>query len=224
VGALEAIPPRAHAALLEQLARRRETLTAGARHVGWKLGVGERERIDGSIVVGHLTTVTTLGSGDAYRSGGLATELRVDAEIAVELDTDVRADADVDAAHAAIARFAVALEVVDLGPVLGDPVAIVATNVFHRAVAFGPMKDSLPEPPVRASLRVNGAVRAEDDADTDLAGRLVAAARLLSAVGEQLRAGDRVITGSIVQVPIAEGDTVEAEVAGLGAVELEISQ
>jgi 2-keto-4-pentenoate hydratase len=39
-------------------------------------------------------------------------------------------------------------------------------------------------------------------------------------MGERLRAGDRLITGSVVQVPIARGDEVIADIGPLGRVKL----
>jgi hypothetical protein len=57
----------------------------------------------------------------------------------LELARDVEADADRDAARAAIGGYGAALELVDLGPVAGGPAGVVATNVFHRAVAFAPV-------------------------------------------------------------------------------------
>jgi hypothetical protein len=47
------------AALREHLVRRNELLRAGSRPVGWRLGVGERERLDGSITVGHSRRCST---------------------------------------------------------------------------------------------------------------------------------------------------------------------
>jgi 2-keto-4-pentenoate hydratase len=46
---------------------------------------------------------------------------------------------------------------------------------------------------------------------------------VLAAVGERLRAGDRIITGLVVQVPIRPGDEVAAELDGLGAAHLTIA-
>jgi 2-keto-4-pentenoate hydratase len=46
---------------------------------------------------------------------------------------------------------------------------------------------------------------------------------ILEAAGEQLRAGDRIITGSIVHVPIAPGDHVAVALNGDDAVSLEIA-
>ena len=50
-----------------------------------------------------------------------------------------------------------------------------------------------------------------------------AAARLLAAMGERLLPGDRVITGSVVQVPVGPGHLVGAELGPLGRVELSIT-
>jgi 2-keto-4-pentenoate hydratase len=41
-------------------------------------------------------------------------------------------------------------------------------------------------------------------------------------MGERLRPGDRIITGSIVQAPPAPGDRVAADLGPLGRVELAI--
>ncbi len=209
--------------MLEQLAHRRELLHAGAEHLGWKLGVGERESIGGSIAVGYLTSATCLEAGDAYRIDGLDTDLRADVELAVELGCDLEADAQVDTARAAIAGYRVALELVNLAPALTDARAVVATNVFHRAVIFGARRRRLGEGSVRATARVNAEERATGELMTDVAGRLLAAARVLGAVGERLRPGDWVITGSIVQIAVGAGDLVEGELGDLGSARVEIA-
>ena len=52
---------------------------------------------------------------------------------------------------------------------------------------------------------------------------MAAAARLLGAMGERLEAGDRIITGSVVQVPVRPGDRVTADLGSLGRVELTVT-
>jgi len=47
-------------------------------------------------------------------------------------------------------------------------------------------------------------------------------ARLLGAVGERLRAGDLILSGSVTQVGVAAGDKVRAEIDGLGSVALTV--
>jgi 2-keto-4-pentenoate hydratase len=194
------VDPRLLSALRSQLARRERTLARGDHHVGWKLGMGERESIGGHIAVGHLTSATLVEPGQTYRAGGYGAELHADAEACVEL-----------AVPNEIARYGVALELVDLRPKLGGPESVVATNVFHVAVAFGSLD---PVEPTRASvsLRVNGTERAADQWPADLRARITQAAEILNAAGECLRPGDLIITGSIVQVPIASGDHVAVAV------------
>ena len=46
---------------------------------------------------------------------------------------------------------------------------------------------------------------------------------LLAAAGEQLRAGDLLISGSVVQVPVAAGDEVVADLGPLGSVGLSLT-
>jgi 2-keto-4-pentenoate hydratase len=202
------------AALREQHARRAEALRAGARHMGWKLGVGDRERIDGSIAVGYLTSATTHEDGGTVEIAHTEA-LCADVEIAVELRRTVDPGGDVAGAQGAIGGYAAALEIVDLAPVLDSPVAIVATNIFHRAVAFGRFRPRLVA--AAGSAYVNDELRDTAAAPDDVAARLPAAARALASFGERMAAGDGVITGSIVQIPVACGDAVRAEVTGLGA-------
>jgi 2-keto-4-pentenoate hydratase len=57
-------------------------------------------------------------------------------------------------------------------------------------------------------------------ADYGELGRSVAV--LLAGAGERLRAGDLLITGSVVQVPVAAGDEVVADLGPLGAVSLSL--
>jgi 2-keto-4-pentenoate hydratase len=135
-----AIDPRLAAALAIQLRQMRATLDQGAAPVGWKLGVGDRERIGDDLAVGHLTSATCLDPGAAYHGDGC---LHADAEVAFELGRDVDPDNPAGAA-AAIAGVGVALEIVDLARPPDDPMSVVAANVFHRAVAFAPVPASPP--------------------------------------------------------------------------------
>jgi 2-keto-4-pentenoate hydratase len=193
-------------ALRTQLALRDALLDEGAKRVGWKLGLGDSERVSGHIAVGHLTTRTCLENAGLYVPEGPSVELHADAEVAVELGRDVPAKIGPRAAAQAIRAYAVALEVCDL----------------RRAVAFGPWSPILPEGDVTACLLLNGEERDSSAAETNLGPRLSEAARVLEAVGEGLRAGDRIITSLVVQVPVALGDHVVADMGRLGRVALSI--
>ena len=198
------VDPRLVAALQKQLARR----PGEARRVGWKYGSGDGERIGEEIAVGHLTSATALADGSTYLPGG--DDLHADAELAVEIG----ADGDVH-------RYAAALELVDLGVDEG-PEQVVAANVWHRAVAFGPFTDSAPRG-LDAALEVNGEHRAAGPAPSDVPDRLAAMSRVLEAVGERLEPGDRIITGLIVNASVASGDEVVADLGALGRVGLRIA-
>jgi 2-keto-4-pentenoate hydratase len=216
------VDPRLASALAAQLRMWRATLAGGAQRVGWKLGVGDRERIGAGPVIGHLTTATLVAAGEAFRATGIAA-LHADAEVALELARDVEADADRDAARAAIGGYGAALELVDLGPVAGGPEGIVATNVFHRAVAFAPVTVAQMPTQVSGQLIVGGTVRDSAPATADYGELVRSVAVLLDGAGERLRAGDLLITGSVVQVPVAAGDEVVADLGPLGAVGLSLT-
>jgi 2-keto-4-pentenoate hydratase len=216
------IEPLLAAALHEQLARRQAALRQGAEHVGWTLGMGNRESIGGEIAVGYLTSTTLLVPGSHYRADGDGADLRADAEIVVEL----RADIDPRAVESdVVGGYGAALEIVDLGVLPDEPRSVVAANVFHRAVALSEVHPALPAD-LRAELVVGDEVRASSTApdEPELLRRIAAAARVLDAVGVQLRAGERIITGSIVQMPVEAGDDVIAVLGDLGAIRLSISR
>jgi 2-keto-4-pentenoate hydratase len=99
---------------------------------------------------------------------------------------------------------------------------VVADNAYHRAFALGPPRPVVPGTRLSSTLRVNGEVRASGTTSEDFAAKLVAIARRLEAVGEGLRAGDRIITGSLAHVPVRAGDAVEVGIEPLGSLALEI--
>ena len=199
------------AALRSQLEERRRLLRAGAERVGWKiaLGIGEVEpRIGEQPVIGYLTSATQLTSGARHSARG-AGELCVDAELAVEIGRD-----------GAIAGYAAALELVDLAQARGSLEAVVHANVLHRAFVLGP---SHAEPAEAAAVYVDGGLRTHGSVDFDVQERVAAVGYWLSAVGERLEPGDRIITGSVVQVPVGRGDDIVADFGELGRVQLFIA-
>ena len=193
------VPARLVAATREQMAARAGMLERGATHVGWKLGMGDREAIDGHLAVGFLTSATVLDPGSSF-----------DAPPGADLHLDVEAYVELAADHPdAIGGYGVALEIVDLTPRPGEPDSIVATNIFHLAVSFAPTAAAEPRG-AELGVLVNGTLGQAGRWPHDLGDRLRGAADVLEAVGLGLRAGDRIITGSIVQVPIAPGESVAA--------------
>jgi 2-keto-4-pentenoate hydratase len=201
------------------LRRRDELLAGGARRVGWKVGhaIAEAEGADGpGIVVGAITSATTLDDGAAYAVGD-AGSLRAETELAVRFASAVEVGDDV---CAAIDGVAVALELVDVARPPGGLAAIVAANVFHRAVAFGPWSAPSREPVGAAALVVGARRHPADEPVPDVVALVGRAAALLALSREHLAAGDVLLLGSLAHVPVAAGDALRAEIAGLGAVSL----
>jgi 2-keto-4-pentenoate hydratase len=201
---VDAVDPQLVAALTRQLELRRDVLSQGARRVGWKLGVGEAERIGRGPVVGHLTSATQLEPGGVFESSRDG-RLHADVELAAVFGSEARPGEDV---IAAVSGWGAALELVDLRQAGDAPQAIVETNVFHRAFALGPA----PAAAGRAGARV-----------PDVEDRLRSVPHILASVGESLRPGDRVITGSIVQEPVQPGDVLVADLGPLGSVTLNLA-
>jgi len=211
-----------------QLARRQERLTAGEEPIGWKIGLNppaaqEKAGISAP-VTGFLTDATVLASGGRYTIDGA--NVSVEPEVAVRLGTDLDASAGAGAGAAAIASLAPALEVVDLDRDVSEIEAVLAGNVFHRAVVFG---DELEGAHSLAGLGFRVLRGSEPEAEGDVveaAGHLdtllLGIARFLDAHGAALRAGDRVICGSLVVPPLAAhpGETIALELGPLGRVEV----
>jgi 2-keto-4-pentenoate hydratase len=220
---------RVEAGMRRQLRTRRERLEQGAAPIGWKIGLNLRSvqrglGLDRS-VVGHLTTDTLVTPGEPHALAG-ATNAGAEPEIAIQVGEDVAGDAGPDAARAAIAGLAPAIEVVDIDRPFDDVEAIVAANVFHRAVALGEPAGEWPDG-VEAVVLVNGAEAHRLDAARaagDLAEPVMVIAGTLGACGERLRAGDRIIAGSLTPaVPLGPGDSVVLDLGPLGRVELRLA-
>jgi 2-keto-4-pentenoate hydratase len=191
------------------LTRRREILAQGAEPIGWKVGfnVPEIQRklgIDAPLA-GFLTTDSLVeGTWDEY-------PVVVESEVAVEIGDDDRS----------IAALLPALELADPPDLELEIEQILAGNIFHRAVAFGPRVETKEAGSGR--ILVNGEEQHSVSAGP-LEKMVDAVAARLEAAGEELRAGDRIITGVLAPPHEAkEGDTVRLELNALGGVELRFS-
>jgi 2-keto-4-pentenoate hydratase len=191
-----------------QLELRRARLKAGEKPLGWKVGFGapaalERLSIDAPLI-GFLTDKTLLPSGATASIAGWVKAI-AEPEIAVYLGQDLAVASDRATARAAIAAIGPAIELADVSFPPDDVAAILAGNIYHRHLIVG-RKDAS-----RAGCRLDGLVGhvyhngTEIAATTDLqalTGDLVDIVRhvadLLTAFGERLRAGEVIITGSIV--------------------------
>ena len=197
----------------------RERLAAGERRVGWKIGLNDA-RVQRALgiaapVIGYLTSATVLPSGAAHSLAG-ATRPAIEPEVAVHVGEDGE-----------IAALGAALEVIDVDMPFDDVAAILDGNVFHRAAVLGE--------PVTGVTGLGGLTARMtrsrgEDVDIDVADAALDPAEVvrivrghLRAIGDDLRAGDVIIGGSLVTaVPLGEDERVELEIDGLGSVALEI--
>jgi 2-keto-4-pentenoate hydratase len=196
------------------LVRRREILAQSAEPIGWKVGFNisaaqEKLGIDAPLA-GFLTS-------DGLHEDGAEVSLAdgplvIESEVAVELGPDARS----------IVALLPALEVTDPPDLEQDVETILAGNIFHRAVAFGPRVEATE--PGAGRVLVNGEVEhvlAPGDTSGHLEEMVEAVRRRLLAVDEDLVPGQRIITGILAPPHVAQpGDRVRLELDALGGVEL----
>ena len=195
------------------LTRRREILAQGAEPIGWKVGfnvpeIQQKLGIDAPLA-GFLTTDSLIeGEWDEY-------PIIVESEVAVEIGDDGQS----------IVALLPALEIADPPDLELELEQILAGNIFHRAVAFGPRVET--EAPGAGRILVDGEEQhslSADETAANLEAMVEAVAARLEAAGEELRPGERIITGVLAPPHEAkEGDTVRLELEALGGVELRFS-
>jgi 2-keto-4-pentenoate hydratase len=191
------------------LMRRQKILDAGAEPIGWKVGfnvpeIQQKLGIDAPLA-GFLTTDSLLEDDwDEY-------PVVVESEVAVEIGDD----------GSSIVALLPALELADPPDLDLEIEQILAGNIFHRAVAFGPRVETTE--PGSGRILVNG--EEQHSVKPEGLERMVeAVAARLEAAGERLRPGDRIITGVLAPPYEAqEGDTVRLALDELGSVELRFS-
>ena len=211
--------PRIARGMEKQLATRRARIAAGEKPIGWKVGLGappamERLKIKAPLV-GFMMEKSIVANATAVSLAGW-TKPVAEPEVAVHMGKDLPAGADRAAAIAAIAGIGAAIELADLNPPPDDVEVALAGNIFHRHVILGASDTS------RAGAKLDGlsghvfrrgALAARQDNVEQLIGEMVGivmhVAGTLAAYGENLRAGDVIITGSIIPPPFIEPDETE---------------
>ena len=196
------------------LVRRREILAQGAEPIGWKVGFNisaarEKLGIDAPLA-GFLSSDGLLEDGaEVSLDDG---PVVVESEVAVELGPDARS----------IVALLPALEVADPPDLDQDVETILAGNIFHRAVVFGPRVQT--NEPGGGRVLVNGEVEhvmAPGDTNAHLEEMVEAVRKRLAAVDEDMLPGQRIITGVLAPPHAAHpGDRVRLELDALGGVEL----
>ena len=209
---------RVRAGMPVQLATRRSLIGSGAAHLGWKVGLGAPAALEimetAGPLVGFLNDSTLVDNHSEVSVSGWTNAI-IEFEVAVYLGSDLGAGASEDEALASISAIGPAIELADIDlPVAPTEVSgILAGGIFHKAVILGAADET------RAGLNITGLAAQilvdGDEATTvthleALTGPyptvIATVANTLAAFGEVLRAGDVVITGSIVPpMPIIQG-------------------
>jgi 2-keto-4-pentenoate hydratase len=216
--------PRVVEGTRRQLAERDRMLADGARRLGWKLGLGapparQKWGIKGP-VAGFITDATLLDSG-ATQSLVDFTKPVLEAEVAVRVA--VGSDGPRPGA------LGLAIELADLGSGTDDLAELLGGDIFHRRTVLGAF-DGDPAATVGtvSVVRDGAAIDAAPD-PTALVGGTPAEMtayldRYLSGVGEELRDGDVIITGSTVAlVDCSDGGHFAVTAPGFATVEVTLT-
>jgi 2-keto-4-pentenoate hydratase len=232
--------PRVVRGMQRQLDLRRALLAAGDKPLGWKVGFGAPAMLKqfdiAGPLIGFLTQRGRVQSGDSVSLKGWAKPV-AEPEIAVHIGRDVPAGADGATAAAAIGGISPAIELVDVHTPPQDVECILSENIYQRHVVLGGSG------PARAGHSPELGSSARDGANSDglicrimrhgqefarttdpqaNTGQWVEIVRhvadVLAAFGETLRAGEIIITGSVVPPlalePHEEGIAFEVDPIG----------
>lgn len=212
--------------LLELSARRARS---GDARVGWKVGLtapaiqaqfGVHEP-----VFGCLFASGRVASGHVFDFNGLIAP-GFENEILVALSSDVSPDATQEEVNASIDWIAPALEIIETrGDFTRQLALAIADNAQQKAFVVGEPVAIQHVPDlarVQARVSIDGVEVASGTGDAVLGHPFYSVrwlARRLAALGERLRAGDLVMSGSFTrQFALAAGNYVETRFEGVGAV------
>jgi 2-keto-4-pentenoate hydratase len=214
---------QAYAVQLGLIARR---VAAGERQIGWKVGLtapaiqaqfGFHEPVFGCVL-------ETRPSGVALKAEALIAP-GFENELCLRLGRDLSGVVTVAEAAAAVDAVYPALEIIETrGPFTEQIALALADNAQQKVCVLG---DPVPLPAdlvsIEARVFLNGAEVAVGTGDAVLGNPLnsvVWLAGKLGQFGRGLKKGELVMTGSFTrQFPLAAGDRVRTEFAGVGVVE-----
>lgn len=220
------------AGMRDQLAVRDDRLRAGDRQLGWKVGFGTRaakEKLGTDRpLVGFLLQSAEIENGASVAIGGW-TAPALEPEIAAHLGRDVPPGASWEEVRASIRGLSAAIELADVDPPPEDARSILAGNIFQRHVVLGPVDTGRTNAEgIGGRVVLGGQEIASTDDPASLTGEIAEVLRLtaesLEGAGERLRAGEVVITGSVVPpVQIAPGQEAAVDLGPLGGLRLTLT-
>jgi 2-keto-4-pentenoate hydratase len=216
--------PRVRRGMERQLESRRTLIEQGARPIGWKLGLGTASAMEQhgttAPLVGFLTDRGLREPGQV--AIGSWAKPTAEPELAVHVAHDVPSDGERDVVAAAIAGIGIAIELVDLGQ--GDVEEILAGDIFHRHVMLRPPVAGVALGDLRGAIVLGDEGQYVADPLALVGDPVAALAHLathLAAFGETVRAGDVLITGSIVPaLAVSPGQRLEYRLEPLGELDL----
>jgi len=214
-----------------QLNRRRERIKAGEKPLGWKVGFGAPAALEKlgiqAPLIGFLTDQALVASGSTISLADWQKPV-AEPEIAVHIGKDLRAGADRATVKAAIAGLGPAIELVDVDRPPDDVAAILAGNIYQRGIILGARNASRAGGVLDGLLgRIarNGIEIASTSDPQALTGELLGivghVADVLAEWGDKLRAGQIIITGSIVPpLWVAAGEEIMFNLDPVGSVSI----
>lgn len=223
--------PRVSRGMAAQFIRRGKLFNAGHRPLGWKVAFGsqaarERHGLKGPLI-GFLTDRALLISGETLSLSHWRKPV-LEPEIAVHLAADLRGGADRGTAIAAIGGLGPAFELADVVCPPDDVERLLAGNINQRKVMLG-RNDVSRAGGVLMGLSgrvLRGGIEVAKTSDVQaLPGELIGivqhVADMLAAFGETLRAGEVIITGSVVPpISVEAGEEVVFHLNPIGSVSI----
>lgn len=212
------LDPRVERGMKRQLEMRLAALEAGQTPLGWKIGFGspaamKRLGIDRPLV-GFLVKEAVLASGSTLSPAGW-TKVLAEPEVAVYIGQDLTGRVDRESARSAISSVGPAIELADVTFPPDEVEEILACDIYQRHVLLGRRDETRSGgrlDGLMARVSRNGAeVAATGDLEAltgDLLDNVVKVSELLSRLGMGLRAGEVIITGSVVPPIEADARTV----------------
>ncbi len=216
----------------QQLQQWREALESGSQRIGWKVGFNRAsdQQTAGlaSPQIGYLLQERCHPQHGNHHSIDGDT-LLVEGEIAIQLKYAITTESTPAESEAAIGGYATALELVNSAKAQGSGItALLASNLIHEAVVLGQQKiETLELNALSATLTLNGEVVRTLDTSrvpTTFIPLLGQIANTLASHGEQLQAGDWIITGAATTpIAVKQGDHIQFKLGALDEVSLTIN-